>query len=1306
MVQFRHVFVPVLHLTVCSAVYYALRHQHDSHTQLKSQLEEEMTTFHLHPSFFKRNCTIVGANGFKMVYFDQVNLTVSCCKISHLNFNIAKESPTFYDFWVLPKKSLGLQLQSEADTIKENMLSEQLNRLYKRYWRTYMLLCFIITATFHRLVLKTLFEYVCGASYVMVEAMSYILTVVEDAADIIATCVYYCKASWDIIHILKSRKQSENDNDNGTENENSNDNDNRPNNGNNSDNNETSASKYSHRGCTQSSDASCNDNDGLLQQQPTQGIPYVPTKAESEEANADTVTSSIPRVQKGISYAPTMAGHSSKRPLQVQQDQDNSTGYTYFTVYSFNAIVPPRERFPPVISFPPPRPTADTSSDHVSTDTPSSNAVIDLPTNATTSEKATTSISTFTESGSSGEAMAQSSTLTSPKGEARETSLLVVKVPEPKVPKLQSSSAFSTISGRIIKSLSYRARNFQVARAASTASSSTLPAGLFQPSVYPVAQLLTAAASIKDRVSRLDSAAKKRRTTSARGPSVRLTPISPSTQEHTEATKLSAYSQHAVDTSHGAPTPVQPTFNLRFDFNVDTLNVTNSQLLQDGTSVLGAQHHQSYQQTYASSHLYIQPDVAAQPLHQHQQYMVPTDAEYSQETHFKDTYTAPPVLHHYNQLQQQQPFVVNYYGQRATLSSNLTPAVEYDGLVEDLRAVMNDIFRDVEGAQVRNVYVADPSSSTLPQQQLQQQFQLEEQLQRQQHRREELSLWQQQKYERHQKWLPEQLHGLWPSQFSPENLCQWQVYQGQCQHVELSQWQAHQQQCQKEGLFQWQHHQPLCQDQLHQQQLTKQQLNQEELGQWRLYKEHFRQEELRQWYLYRQQQCQQEQQLYQEQFYFQQQLAQQQPQQRVIQDVQEQYILPQQPMNEYVTIGNEPCRSENQDKMQDTNGTMVCTIAHSEANNLTLGMNATMFNSEASNRTLVMATTMVNPMPKDQTDTTMNDIIPDICLCLPGFAMSSPYYCVFRSKKVLEYKGHRYYYRHRWQHRPWTQRLRRRLRNRRKSAYLAAAAFDLIEDQQTLHNSDAVLFGSAITPKASSDAEASAYGETNTHNQVPSYAKASTFVKTPTPAEVLIHFKAFPHFPELTRAEVPTHPQASICAETSTCAEALNQFQIPPRANVSCRYQFPTDLQTTAHAEAPTQVQEPTHTETSTLTEAPSGAKAPFYFHFSTRAEALACNNTSASAVDLGLESRSHVQADCFPGENFAIPDADDDPADFFDTLSMIIPRPPTPPRPRQVKSPVAEANQPSALLMLFDSDSEGEGLPPPVTEANQSHAS
>lgn len=241
---------------------------------------------------------------------------VSECQINNLNFNVARQAPTFDDNWLISKRSLGPQLLAEADIVKENILSVQYRALESQFWRLYKLLGFILAAAFNRPLIKSCCEYVHSAISEVVSSVVYMvicmMLLMEAILDSIANFACYYKPLRDIIHILRVDGQTTNDNDNSSLNQtdsNSSDDGHK--------NNETGATSNSDER-TENNDAARNNNsvnaynDDIRQQQPSQANTDAPTRAESE-ANLDRVDNRQPQ-SRGINAGIQISEAISARP--------------------------------------------------------------------------------------------------------------------------------------------------------------------------------------------------------------------------------------------------------------------------------------------------------------------------------------------------------------------------------------------------------------------------------------------------------------------------------------------------------------------------------------------------------------------------------------------------------------------------------------------------------------------------------------------------------------------------------------------------------------------------------------------------------------------------------------------------------------------------------------------------------------------------------------------------------------------------------------------------------------------------------
>ncbi|KAK4513488.1 uncharacterized protein ATC70_005489 [Mucor velutinosus] len=496
----------------------------------------------------------VTTKGSRLIYFDQCNLSVSGCQINNLNFDIARRVPTFEDHWLLPKKALGPKLRIEADIVKENLLSIQLNRLYRRFWRFYMLLGFILTAAIYRLLIENL----RAAVIVKVNAVDYILSAIQNQADSIVACIYYYKALKDIIRILKGGRQSDKNNDNSSDNDSRPHGSNRPDNGNHLGNGNDSDDGDSNNNKTGSS------NDGVLQQRPTQGTSCVPTRAESV-ANAGPITTHPPQAGQEQNK-PTEAGDGTRftRPASTPSPSSSPSrrGYgdpaTINLVATFNAQTrlitdtPSRSvsTIAPTLNTAAGPPTASTSASNPAPDIASETTFVDQPTTTSSSDAALANQSATTYSvdnastsfdkmsgsqcseplsevpqeatsapqvstaaltvptvsdspvassthagrGSSGEEIAKGSKPPrSPKGKGREVQVSKTQTTNPKSSKASSSKPTTAIPGRITKPFPPRSRRPQEAKVVFTGTSSTQQGVILpQHSAAPVARLATA----------------------------------------------------------------------------------------------------------------------------------------------------------------------------------------------------------------------------------------------------------------------------------------------------------------------------------------------------------------------------------------------------------------------------------------------------------------------------------------------------------------------------------------------------------------------------------------------------------------------------------------------------------------------------------------------------------------------------------------------------------------------------------------------------------------------------------------------
>ncbi|KAF1796317.1 hypothetical protein V8B55DRAFT_1581469 [Mucor lusitanicus] len=1274
MVRFLQGFGIAQVFIVCSAVFYSLFQYNYSHAQLTLKLEKEMETVHLHPSIFKRRCSVgpvessvlqrmpmmydIKAQGisiFKAVFFNQSNLTVSGCKISHLDFSVARRVPTFEDRWLAAKKALEPQLLLEANILKENMLTMQLEELDKRFWRTFNLLSLILTVAFFRSILKTLSECMYGALDTVLDTGVYLLDAIENLPAVpdtrtvlsyffatLLSLVPFCRSMWSIVcgsysyvgllhndgeyRIPCSYRPNS---------------DNRPNNGSDSDND------------SDSDDDGDNNNEtgasGALQQRPTQSIPQNPTRSKS---NIGSSASHLPSPSSRLNRQTKSSYYSTRivsRNVDVRQLY-NMRSFTTTASTSGEAATSASTSDPAPVTTsdvtPVNQPTATSSTDA----TPVSQANLTAQTISTgTSQNASVApqVPTAILPAPDVSQVAQSSQPRSPKGKGRETQL-----PKPKDPQSHSSNeSASAIPGRVIKPLRSRSRS----AAAGSSQQASFP-------VAPVAPLPIAAASSEDNSSALESDKRKKRT---------------------------------------KPTFVPFTKSISLSFSKST------------------------HVRFARSTTLVTSSVQ-RPIQ-------------GQEAPSQYIHTAPPALGHYSQAQQLHPVTAGQYVQHATQP----PDVQDDGLEEDLKAIMDDLFGESEDPGDRIVLMSAPSNSTPSEQQRHQQqisheqppgrhlapdefrlwqqhqerTQQEELSQWQRHQQElqhrELSQWQQVQYQRQHQELNE--WRLSDEQLTHEQVHQWQLHQYQRQHEELSQWQYHQQQCQQGVLLYWQRQQQARQEQLYQHHFTEQQLNDEELRQWQLYDRCRPQEELHQWQQFRQYQSEREEQLYQQQHYqrrlYLQQVYQQQAQQSVLQDIQHQSTTTarqQMISEENATMGNEPQRSNSQGIMQ---GTGHVTMASPEENNVSLDMNSITTTTVAT----FMPEAGSHPSTVHQLDTT-----------------TTTHHRLFRTEQVV--RGYVFRQRRRFTPRDYLSRgintYQRRRTIRRK---LARRARRTLARKQKYGG---IFSNSGMIVKGPSNAEVFTRYQVLTRSEVPAQNRGFTQDQAPAQPQASTQDQA-----PITRTEDPSHFQEPVHAEapnhirpftrsqaTAYYYEELNNFQLPPRALEPTSFRFQTAsladalAQPTtepAQTDAPTQVDVPTQAEEFTgaeeeltdaeeftgaeeeLTDAEeltlSHTETPSHSNLPTRPEALIFNPVTAIAPEA---PSNFLQPDTISTEQSVIPagaDDDFDSAELFETLSMAIPRPPTPPRPRQVEEPITEANQHPDTLRLFDTDSEDEDTGPPL---------
>lgn len=242
---------------------------------------------------------------------------VSECQINNLNFNVARQAPTFDDNWLISKRSLGPQLLAEADIVKENILSVQYRALESKFWRLYKLLGFILAATFNRPLIKSCCEYVHSAISEVVRSMVYMvicmILLMETILDSIANFVCYYAPLRDIIRILRVNGRTNNDNDNSSHNQTDSDSSDDGDNNNESGATSNSAERAENNDAARNNNSVNAYNDDIRQQQPSQANTDALTRAESE-ANLDRVDNRQPQ-SRGINAGIQISEAISARPL-------------------------------------------------------------------------------------------------------------------------------------------------------------------------------------------------------------------------------------------------------------------------------------------------------------------------------------------------------------------------------------------------------------------------------------------------------------------------------------------------------------------------------------------------------------------------------------------------------------------------------------------------------------------------------------------------------------------------------------------------------------------------------------------------------------------------------------------------------------------------------------------------------------------------------------------------------------------------------------------------------------------------------